>query len=159
MDQLDRKSFLKAAGVGSAAAAGIAGIPLAQHFAHQAPKELTFRAVTGLPQTPLPSYATQIVEGSVDLTRGSGLVTSRVLAGHPDGTSPIGLPGLARVIRITAIDTQGRGETLRLSGLIEDRSQLRRGESPNVEILIDHKRELLQAPFLGRQIELKLTKI
>ncbi len=157
MDQLDRKSFLKAAGVGSAAAAGIAGIPLAQHFAHQAPKELTFRAATGLPQAPLPSYATQIVEGTIDLARGSGLVTSRLLAGSPETTSAIGLPGLARVIRITGIDQ--RDEKLLLRGLIEDRSQLRRGESPKVEILIDHKRGLVRAPFLGRQIELELAKI
>ena len=157
MDQLDRKHFLTLAGVGTVAAAGAAGIPLARHLTHADPKTITFHAATGLPQAPLPSYATQIVEGSVDLSHGTGLVTSRVLAGHPDATSAIGLPGLARVIRITTV--QSEGQTLRLNGVIEDRSQLHRGESPKVEILIDHKRGLLHAPFLGQQIELKLAKI
>jgi len=79
-----------------------------------------------------------------------------VLAGHPEATSSIGLPGLARVIRVTAVEAQG--QRLRLSGLIEDRSQLRRGESPKVEILVDHKRGVVHAPFLGHQIELKLAE-
>src|SRR5712691_3944654 len=153
MDQLDRKDFLKAAGVGSVAAAGIAGIPLARQLAHQAPATIGFRATAGLPQPPLPSYATHIVEGTIDPAHGTGLITSRVLAGNPDATSAIGLPGLARVIRITAIDQ--RGEKLRLRGLIEDRSQLRRGESPKIEILLDQKRGIIQAPFLGQTKELK----
>ncbi len=157
MDQLDRKHFLKAAGVGSVAAAGITGIPLAKHLVQQAPDTFTFRATAGLPQPPLPSYATHIVEGTVDLARGSGLITSRVLAGSPDTTSAIGLPGLARVIRITAIAEQG--EKLLLHGLIEDRSQLRRGESAKIEILLDRKRGHIEAPFLGRKHELELTKI
>jgi len=155
MDQLDRKSFLKVAGVGSVTAAGVTGFPFARHFGDTS-DGLTFRATVGLPKAPLPSYATQIVEGTIDLARGSGLVTSRVLAGHPEATSSIGLPGLARVIRVTAVEAQG--QRLRLSGLIEDRSQLRRGESPKVEILVDHKRGVVHAPFLGHQIELKLAE-
>ena len=114
------------------------------------------RPAVGLPQPPLPSYATQVVEGTVDLAKESGLVTSRVLAGHPGATSHIGLPGLARVIRVIGINAQG--ERLRLQGVIEDRSQLRPGESPQVEIVVDQKRGLLYAPFLGRQLELKLAK-
>src|SRR5205823_13660739 len=54
----------------------------------------SFRAAGGLPEAPLPSYATQVVEGQVDVARGTGLVTSRVLAGHPGETSLVGLPGL-----------------------------------------------------------------
>jgi hypothetical protein len=152
-EQLDRKDFLKVAGAGSAAVAAGAGLPLTKHFIDRS-GQLTFRAATGLPRAPLPSYATQIVEGQVDLARGSGLVTSRVLAGHPDDTSLIGLPGLARVIRVTDVDSEG--QRLRLRGLIEDRSQLRRGESPQVEIIVDRKRGLVKAPFLGRSIEHEL---
>jgi hypothetical protein len=157
MKRMDRRRFLKLAGGGWAAAPAMAGLPLVARFAGQPSGLVRFRAAVGLPQPPLPSYATQVVEGTVDLAKESGLVTSRVLAGHPGATSDIGLPGLARVIRVTGINAQG--ERLRLRGVIEDRSQLRPGESPQVEIIVDQKRGLLHAPFLGRQLELKLAKI
>ena len=156
MDRLDRKSFLTAAGIGSVAAAGVGGVPLVRRLARHEPTELTFRATTGLPQGPFPSYATHVVEGSVDLARGSGLVTSRLLAGHPEAESVIGLPGLSQVIRVTRVDSEG--QTLHLRGLVEDRSQLRRGQSAGVEIVLDRKRGVLHAPFQGRQIALQLVK-
>src|SRR5437764_15462199 len=101
MDALDRRSFLKVAGAGSASAAGLAALPLMAHLGAQ-PGGFTFRGVAGLPEAPLPSYATHVVEGRVDVKNGSGLVTSRVLAGHPEATSLVGLPGLARMIRVTS---------------------------------------------------------
>lgn len=153
MDAVNRKSFLKIAGAGTAAAAGAAGIPLARSLEARS-KGLAFRATGGLPQAPLPSYATHVVEGSVDLTHGSGLITSRVLAGNPEAMSTVGLPGLVRLIRVVGVETNG--QRVKVRGLIEDRSQLRRGESPNVEVVIDQKRGLVQAPFLGRQNELQL---
>jgi len=155
MDALDRRSFLKVAGAGSASAAGIVAFPLMSRLREQ-PGGLSFRAVGGLPQAPLPSYATHVVEGSVDVAKRSGLVTSRVLAGHPGETSAVGLPGLARMIQVTGVEARHDG--VRLRGVIEDRSQLRRGESATVEILVDKKRGVVQAPFLGRPVELKLTK-
>ncbi len=154
MEGLNRKDFFKVAGAGSVAAAGAAGVPLARHVI-SAPKGFTFRARGGLPKAPLPSYATQIVEGSVDLTRGAGVITSRVLAGHPEAESMIGIPGLSRVIRVTGAVTEG--QRVRLNGVIEDRSQLKRGESAMVEILVDRRRRVVQAPFLGRTSELQLT--
>jgi len=128
MKELDRKNFLKTAGAGSAAVAAATGLPLAKYLTN-ASGQLTFRAAAGVPRAPLPSYATQIVEGQIDLARGTGLVTSRVLAGHPDG------------------------QQVRLRGLVEDRSQLRRGENHRVEIIVDRKRSLVKAPFLGQQLE------
>jgi hypothetical protein len=154
MRQLDRKGFLKAVGVGSVAAAGVGGIPLAKRFGRTAPETVTFRAAGGLPQAPLPAYATHIVDGAIDVAQGTGVVTSRVLAGGPESTSMIGLPGLARVIRVTGVDK--RGDTLHLSGLIEDRSQLQKGESAKVGIVLDRKRGVVRAPFLGRDHTLKL---
>jgi hypothetical protein len=154
MDHLDRRGFLKAVGLGSVAAAGVAGIPLAQRLGHTAPGTVTFRAAGGLPEAPLPAYATHIVDGAVDVAKGTGMITSRVLAGGPETTSMIGLPGLARVIRVTAVDQQG--DTLHLSGLIEDRSQLHKGESAKVGIVLDRKRGVVRAPFLGRNHTLKL---
>jgi hypothetical protein len=155
MNELNRTDFLKVAGSGSAALAAGAGLPIAKHMLAQS-GELTFQATAGLPQRPLPSYATQVLDGRIDLTNGTGLVSSRVLAGHPGDTGLIGLPGLSRIIRITEVDTDAH--QLRLRGQIEDRSQLRRGESPNVEITIDRKRGLVQAPFLGRRVEHTLLK-
>jgi hypothetical protein len=152
MDKLDRKTFL--AGVGSVAAAGAVGVPLTQRLG-SASKGLAFRATAGLPKAPLPSYATHVVEGTVDLVRSSGLITSRVLAGHPGAMSAIGLPGFARLIRVT--DAEARGQQVRLRGVIEDRSQLGRGESASVEVLVDRERGIVWAPFLGRQSELQLA--
>jgi hypothetical protein len=154
MKQMDRKGFVKLAGAGSAAAAA-AGVPLVRGLVDQERGVLRFRASGGLPTSPLPSYATHVVEGTVDLTTQSGTVTSRVLAGHPGATSGIGLPGLSRIIRVTEVD--GARTPIRLRGEIEDRSRLRRGESPHVEITIDKSRGVVQAPFLGRQVDLSLA--
>ena len=155
MEQMDRKSFVKLAGAGSAAAAAAVGIPLMEHFVDKERGVLRFRASGGLPASPLPSYATHVVEGTVNLTTQSGTVTSRVLAGHPGATSGIGLPGLSRIIRVTKVD--GARTPIRLRGEIEDRSQLGRGESPHVEIVVDRDRGVVQAPFVGRQVDLSLA--
>jgi len=155
MKQIDRRGFLKLAGAGSAAAVASATMPFMGSSLGTEEGILRFSAHLGLPERPLPSYATQVVEGTVDLVRGTGLVTSRVLAGHPEATSNIGLPGMARVIRIVAASADGA--RVRLRGQIEDRSQLRPGELPHVEIIIDRARGVVQAPFLGRPVELRLA--
>jgi hypothetical protein len=155
MNELNRTDFLKVAGSGSAALLAGAGLHLSKYAVDRS-GQLTFQAAAGLPDKPLPSYATQLLDGRVDLSAGTGLVTARVLAGHPGDTGSVGLPGLARVIRITSVDVGQH--LLRLTGRVEDRSQLRRGESPNVEIVIDEKNGLVQAPFLGRHVDHRLLK-
>jgi len=154
MKQMDRKGFVKLAGAGAAAAAA-AGVPFVGGLLHHERGTLRFRASGGLPTSPLPSYATHVVEGTVDLEAQSGTVTSRVLAGHPGATSGIGLPGLSRIIRVAEV--KGSESPIRLRGEIEDRSQLRRGESPHVEIVVDRSRGVVEAPFLGRQVDLSLA--
>ena len=155
MEQMNRRGFVKLAGAGSAAAAAAAGVPLAAHFLSKQSGVLRFSASDGLPKEPLPSYATHIVEGTVDLTAGTGLVTSRVLAGHPGEPSLVGLPGLSRVFNITNVDVDGK--RYRLRGIVEDRSQLQRGESPNVEIVVDQARKLVHVPFAGQPSALPLA--
>jgi len=155
MEQMDRRRFIKLAGAGSAAAVAAAGVPLAAQVLSKESGLLRFSAAGGLPKDGLPSYATQIIEGTVDLKAGTGLATSRVLAGHPGEPSLIGLPGLSRVFKITNVDQDGK--RIRLHGLIEDRSQLRRGESPNVEILVDQVHKLVHAPFAGQPSTLPLA--
>ena len=82
------------------------------------------------------------------------MIRSRAVWSRADGEFVYRCP--TRAIRVTAVDSEHR--TLRLRGTIEDRSQLRRGESPAVETLVDRRRGVVHAPFLGRQRELKLAK-
>jgi len=146
------------AGVGSAAAAS-AVIPGAGLLAGTGTGKngvYTFRAVVGLPKKPLPAYASYVIEGHVDLATRSGVLTKAVFAGTPQARSAVALPGLSRIVRIT--DVQELGSTLRITGVIDDRSQLQRGESPTTQIVIDRSRGVVQAAFLGNQVALSLEE-
>jgi hypothetical protein len=153
MRHLDRRSLFKLAGAGSVLAAG-AALPVVGRIASEQSNLFRFRATVGLPEAPLPSYATYIVEGTLDLATGTGLVTSRVLAGHPGAPSEIGLPGLGRIVRVVSVEM--RGARLDVRGIIEDRSGILPGESPQVELLIDRERGVVHAPFVGRPVELAI---
>ena len=154
MQHMNRRSMFKLAGAGSAMVAG-AALPVVGRLATEQANRFGFKATLGLPEPPLPSYATHLVEGTVDLRTGVGIVTTRVLAGHPGGASGVGLPGLARIIRIDRVEAERGG--YRLSGVVEDRSQLHRGESAEVEIVVDRKKGVVHAPFAGRQVTLPLA--
>ncbi len=153
MNQMNRRTFLKLTGTGSAAAVA-AVVPGAGLLEVASANRLSFRATAGLPARPLPAYATKVLEGSVDLEHGTGIVTSRVLAGHPGANSEIALPGLSRVLRVTSATR--RGSEWHLAGLVEDRSQLRPGENPQVEIVIDRNRGIVRAPLAGQEVMLRL---
>ena len=159
MNRVDRRGFLKLAGTGSAAvaAASLPGSTLLPAAAvavtgAAAATTFSFRAIAGLPASPA-SMATRIVEGHVDPVTGTGMVTSRVLAGHPS-PSQIALPGLTRLIRINAVAQEG--SVLRLQGVVDDRSQLLAGESPHVELVIDSGAGTLIAPVAGHRGTLTL---
>ena len=154
MHNMNRRRMFKLAGAGSVLAAG-AALPAVGRIASQESNVFGFRATLGLPESPLPSYATFIIEGTVNLLTGTGLITSRVLAGHPGAASEIGLPGLTRVIRVVGVDKAG--SQLSLRGVVEDRSQLQAGESPQVELVIDRQRRVVQASFVGRPVALTLV--
>jgi TAT (twin-arginine translocation) pathway-exported protein len=155
MKSMDRRTFLKLAGAGSAAAA-VAAIPAAGALSLTGAGRLSFRATAGLPAKPLPAYATQVVEGNIELGRGTGSVTSQVFAGHTEGISDIALPGLSRVIRIT--DVQRQGVVMRLSGVVDDRSSLQRGESAKVEVVVDWAHGTVVAPLAGSRVTLNLVR-
>jgi hypothetical protein len=154
MQQMNRRHLFKLAGAGTVLAAGVA-IPTGGRLRIDQPNLFQFRATLGLPEPPLPSYATYVVEGTLNLAAGTGLVTSRVLAGHPGAPSDIGLPGLGRIMKVTGVDD--RGSQLTVRGLIEDRSQLQPGENHQVEVIIDRARGLVQAPFGSRAVVLTLV--
>jgi hypothetical protein len=154
MQQMKRRRLFKLAGLGTAVLAG-AGVPTLGRSLMDRPEAFRFRATLGLPEPPLPSYATYVVEGALDLARQTGVVTTRVLAGHPGAQSEIGLPGLARIVKVTRVREQGA--QLTISGLIEDRSQLQAGENYQVDLVVDRARGVVHAPFAGRPVAMTLT--
>jgi hypothetical protein len=154
MQQVNRRRLFKLAGVGTVVAAGIA-LPTVAGLPKAPQDQFQVRATLGLPERPLPSYATYVLEGTLNLVAGTGLLASRVLAGHPDAQSSIGLPGLGRIITVTQIEE--RGSQLAVRGIVEDRSQLQPGESPEVNILIDRSRGTVQAPFGRESVVLRLA--
>lgn len=154
MQQVNRRRLFKLAGIGSIVAAGGA-IPTISRLSQARDDEFRVRATVGLPEPPLPSYATYLMEGTVDLTAGTGLLVTRVLAGHPHAQSNIGLPGLGRIIAVTQVEE--RGSQLTLRGVIQDRPQLQPGENPEVVVLVDRSQGTVQAPFGRESVALRLA--
>jgi hypothetical protein len=159
MKGINRRKFLQLAGTGSLAAATVAVPVLAT-----APRltstskegTFTFRAVTGLPSKPLPSYASYVVEGHVNLSTRTGVMTKTVFAGSPQAMSTVALPGLSRIMRIT--DVQELGGTFRITGVVDDRSQLQKGESAKFDLLIDPAQRLARTNILGSSLLLRLEE-
>lgn len=155
MKRVDRRTFLKLAGSSSVAVAA-AAVSGSAMLLPPTGRYLTFRASAGLPAKPMPSMVTKIVEGHVDMSSGTGIVNSRVLAGYP-APSQIALPGLSRQIRVTAAAQEGA--LVRLTGVVDDRSQLQPGESPAFQITIDRGRGIVTAPLAGHNVTLTLEKL
>jgi|SRR5579859_260438 len=157
MKGINRRSFLKLAGAGSAVAAAGVNLPGVSLLAGSAQAStLTFRAVAGLPAKPLPSYASYVVEGHVNLVARSGVVTKRLIAGGPEDMSAIALPGLSRIVRVTDVREANNG--LHITGVVDDRSQLQRGESATVEFHVDRDQGALHTDFVGHAVELRLER-
>jgi len=159
MPSMDRRKFLGVAGsaAGLAAAGSAAGLAAAAPAAPSTARGagmLHFRAETGLPGRPWPAYATAIAEGSVDLGAGTGFVATRVLAGQPGSQANIGLPGTARLVRITNAATAG--SMLRLQGIVEDRSTLAKGESARKNFVLDQANRQLRTVIAGTEMFLTL---
>jgi len=153
--QTNRRSLLKLAGAGTVVAAGVAIPTTLSRSAADQPDVFRFRAVLGLPELPLPSYATYIIEGTLDLAKGTGLVANRMVAGHSEASSSIGLPGFGRIITVTGVEQ--RGGQLNIRGVIEDRSQLQPGESHQVELMVDRDRGIVEAPLGSKRVVLTLA--
>jgi hypothetical protein len=155
MKGMNRRGFLKLAGLGTAATATAAIPTLDTLFRNQA-GTITFRAVGGVPEGPLPSYASYVLEGYVDLTRKAGSLTRTVVAGHPGQMSQLALPGLSRTVRIT--DVRRSGDVVHILGVIADRSHLSAGESPDVEIRIDRLGGVVWTRSGRNEAKLKLQR-
>ena len=159
MKGLNRRRFLQITGASSivAATAGAAG-PLLSSAPRltTASKQgtFTFRAVVGLPSVGMPSYASYVLEGHVDLSTRSGVMTSTVYAGEPQAMSRIAIPGQSRIFRIT--DVENLGDSFRLEGTIDDRSQLQRGESRTIELLLDPAQRVARTRLFNSELLLQL---
>lgn len=156
MEKLNRRKFLKVAGASSAVAAG-AAIPSAGLLASSTATHgtVTFRAVAGMPQKPLPNYASYVIEGHVNLDTQTGVITKSVFAGGPETMSTVALPGMSRIARVT--DVGYEGSVLRITGVVDDRSQLRRGESNTFVILLDRSLGTVKAEFFGDNVTLLMA--
>src|SRR5207247_9944680 len=105
MNKINRRKFLKMLGAGTGVmAAGVflpGGILTSGRVLQASKNKLKFRAVGGLPQGAFPSYASYVIEGTIDLRTHSGVATKNVFAGPPEAMSTIALPALSRPISIT----------------------------------------------------------
>jgi len=160
MEKINRRKFLTLVGVGSGAVAGgamLAGAGLGLLGGPSGDKSsgtFSFRAVSGLPGGALPSYASYVVQGNVNVAARSGVVARAVYAGYPGAMSTIALPGLSQIVRVT--DVREAEGTVVITGVIDDRSQLRPGEDAVVQIRVDRSRGAAWTRFLGQPVELRL---
>jgi len=81
-------------------------------------------------------------------------VATHVLAGQPGSQANIGLPGTARLVRITNAATAG--SMLRLQGMVEDRSTLAKGESARKNFVLDQANRQLRTVIAGTEMFLTL---
>ncbi|HEX2913672.1 MAG TPA: twin-arginine translocation signal domain-containing protein [Chloroflexia bacterium] len=162
MSGLKRRKFLKLAGAGSVAATigGVATATGSLNLARKLGSEdqnsntITFRAITGMPQEPLPSYASYVIEGHVNLDTQSGTISKSVMAGNPEDMSNIALPGFSQLVRVTK--AQQVDGIIQVEGMVDDRSQLQAGEAPEFVMHIDPTSRIVRASFFGSQIKLSL---
>jgi len=154
MRKLSRREFLKVAGAGSAALAA-GGALTTSLLGHADGRTYAFRAVAGVPRAPLPSYASYVLDGSVDLTTGTGVLRKTVFAGAPDAMSPIALPGLSRSLRVT--DVRRQGNSLLVEAVADDPAALTPEESPRSVIRIEPSEGVVLAPFVDTEVVLHLV--
>jgi hypothetical protein len=105
--------------------------------------------VAGVPRPPLPSYASYVLEGTIDLATGSGVLRKTVFAGAPEAMSGIALPGLSRSLRVT--DVRRTGGSLLVTVVAEDPSALTPQESPRNVIRIDPSQGVVRTPFIDNE--------
>ena len=92
----------------------------------------------------------------MNLDSKTGVVTKSVFAGAPETMSTVALPGMSRIARVA--DVVEESGLLRITGVVDDRSQLRRGESNTFIILIDRSLGTVKAEFFGNNLTLLLAQ-
>lgn len=141
------------AAAGSAAVAAAAALPMGV-LSWLSPNRLKFRAAVGMPNAPLPTYASLVIEGNVNLDAGTGTVRKGLFLGAPGAIRKIMFPGTMRTIQVT--DVKRSGPTVRIAGIVNGGAALGPRESPNVVITVDRAAGLARADFLGREVLLQV---
>jgi len=154
MKTMDRRDFLKMAGMSAAVVGAAVAVPAGGFFAWTKKDVLRFRAVTGMPKAPLPAYASYVIEGQVDLKARTGQLAKSIHAGSPEAMSGVVFPGTLRSVRVT--DVRQSGSRILITGEMADRAALLQGENPILKIEVDRSSGLAQADFLGSPVTLKL---
>ena len=155
MDTLSRRRFLALTGAGLVAvAAGGVALAVRQLTGSGQRSTLSFQAVTGLPGKPLVSYASDVINGKVNLSNGTGTITKYVYAGPPESMTGISL--LTRVVRVTGARQQG--SAWHISGVVDNQAQLQRGEDTSFELLLDSSSGVAQSTFFGSPIQLDIQR-
>ena len=108
--------------------------------------------MTGLPAKPMPSYASYVIGGQVNLNNSTGAITKNVFAGPPQETTNIAL--LTRAVRVTGVQQQG--SMWHITGVVNNQTQIQAGEETAFSILLDPTRNLAQTSFFGSPIQLTL---
>lgn len=158
MTSIRRRDLLKwagAGGLGVAVGAGNAGMAVAVEAA-SARDTYAFKAVAGLPQGgKMPEYCSLELSGFVHLAKGTGTITRSMWAGYPAAISLMPWVGFTQVTRVTSV--RQSLQTITIHGVIDDRTQLQRGESAHVTITIDRAAGRLVTAFAGSPTTFRLT--
>jgi hypothetical protein len=154
MNTFGRRRFLALLGAGVVVVAGGAALIVRQLTANGQGNTLNFQAITRLPASPLPAYASYVISGQVNLNENTGVITKDVFAGAPEVRTSIAL--LTRVVRVTSVQRQG--ETWHITGVVNTPTQLQAGEETALDIRLDPSHNLAQSTFFGSPIQLELQK-
>ena len=152
MNTFSRRQFLVFMGAGVVVIAGGAALTVRQLTGYAQGNILKFRAITGLPAKPMPSYASYVISGQVNLDNSTGAITKNVFAGPPEETTNISL--LTRAVRVTGVQQQG--SMWHITGVVNNQTQIQAGEETAFSILLDPTRNLAQTTFFGSPIQLTL---
>lgn len=156
MEKISRRKMLMLAGAGAAGAAAIASVPVANMLVSANAGSMTFHAEVGLPAGgKVPVYCTWVIDGKLRLGDRTGTLTTSMRAGYPELNSASHWPGFARTVHVS--DVRKSGSTLQVKGTIADHSQLRAGESPTFNMLIDQGAGVGHAWFFGKEVLLRLS--
>lgn len=155
MKTTSRRRFLTftAAGVVAVAAGGIA-LAVRQLTGKSQGGALSFQAVTGLPGKPLLSYASYVIDGTVNTSNGTGTITQHVYAGPPDKMTSIAL--FTRVVRVNKVQQQG--SVWQVSGVVENQAQLQTGEDGVFAVQLDSAGNVAHSTFFSSPIQLHLQR-
>ncbi len=147
MNTFSRRRFLVLIGAGVVVVAGGAALTVRQLTGNGQGSKLNFQAITRLPAKPLPSYASYVIGGEVNLNNSTGTITKDVFAGPPEEMTSIAL--LTRAVRVTGVQQQG--SVWHITGVVNTQTQIQEGEDTAFDIRLDPSRNLAQSTFLVRQ--------